>query len=350
MIIQKNFPLSQILWYKIGGKAKYLLEVENAEDIKTALDFVEEKKIQRVLVVGLGSNLIFSDDYFDGAVIRIVSTRLPLVIARRKDEAIPSTTRLPRSLSVARNDNKRVKNEFITVFAGTTLDNLIQFSLANGLIGLEWAGGLPGTVGAGIHGNVGAFGKEIKDNLFSVDILERKNTGYSHKTLKKSDLHFSYRNSLVKEDKNLIIVSAIFQLQSASTEELVSAKNIYKNNITYREKHHPLECPSCGSVFKNISEANHIKKIISIWPDTKELIGDKWHGKVSMGFVIERLGFSGYRVGNMQVSTKHNNFIINLGDGKAHDAVSIIKEIQNKVHATFGFTPEVEVEIVNDTK
>lgn len=322
MIIQKDFPLSQILWYKIGGKAEYLLEAKNTEDIKEALDFIEKNKIQKVFVVGLGSNIIFPGSYFPGAVIHIAQVKEP------------------------KPNDFQLKGEFITAFAGITLNNLIKFSLANNLIGLEWAGGLPGTVGAGIRGNVGAFGKEIKDNLFSVDVLERKNTGYSFKTLKKSDLHFSYRSSLIKENKNIIIVSATFQLQPANPEEVATAKNIYKNNITYRQKHHPIEYPTCGSVFKNISASDQIKKIISIWPDTRELIETKWHGKVSMGFIIGRLGFSGYRVGNMQVSPKHNNFIVNLGEGKAHDVLAIIKEIQKKVHTTFGFTPEVEVEIV----
>ncbi len=322
MIIQKEFPLSQILWYRIGGETKYLLEAQNLEDIKEALDFTEKNKIQKVFVCGLGSNIIFLTDYFQGAVIRIVGPKKP-------------------------GENEfQIKDKLITVFAGITLDNLIQFSLNNNLAGLEWAGGLPGTIGAGIRGNVGAFGKEIKDNLFSVDVLERKNGGYEQKTFNKSQLNFSYRNSLVKENKNLIIVSATFQLQPANPEEVASAKNIYKNNIAYRKKHHPLEYPTCGSVFKNISASDQVKKIISVWPETRELIETNWHGKVSMGFIIGRLGFSGYRVGNMQVSAKHNNFIVNLGEGKASDVYTIIKEIQDKVQKTFGFTPEVEIEIV----
>ncbi|MBU4016248.1 UDP-N-acetylmuramate dehydrogenase [Patescibacteria group bacterium] len=338
MIIQKDFPLSQILWYEIGGKAQYLLEVEKAEDVEEALDFVEKNKIQRVLVVGLGSNIIITDDYFQGAVIRIVQHQSCHSRERGRPHEVHS--------ALVVNPLGTIKGEFITVFAGTTLDNLITFSLVNNLTGLEWAGGLPGTVGAGIRGNVGAFGKEIKDNLFSVDVIKRKNKGYIHKTLKKSDLHFSYRNSLVKENKNLIIISATFKLQPANPQTLALVEKIYKTNINYREKHHPLEYPTCGSVFKNISESDHVQKIISIWPDVKELVNTKWHGKVSMGYIIGRLGFSGYRIGNMQVSQKHNNFIVNLGAGKARDVITIIKKIQNKVHETFGFLPEVEVEIV----
>lgn len=325
MLIQKDFPLSQILWYKTGGKAQYLLEANNAEDIKEALDFIEQNKIQKVFVVGLGSNLFFSDDYFSGAVIRIVGNNKtsPLLLE---------------------------KNGLIKVFAGEILDHVIQYSLDHHLIGLEWAGGLPGTVGGGIRGNAGAFGKEVSENLVSAEILERNDTQYLLKTYNKADLHFSYRNSLVKKNKNLIIVSATFKLEPATLQSLSEAKNIYENNIAYRKKHHSLEYRSCGSVFKNITDKDQVEKIISVWPETKELIETKWHGKVSMGFMIGKLGFSRYRIGNMQVSPRHNNFIVNLGEGKASDVLTIIREIQNKVHEAFGFTPEVEVEIVDGSK
>ena len=174
MRIQNDFPLSQILWYKIGGIAKYLLEIENTKDLQQALNFIEKNNQKKILICGLGSNLIFLDDYFDGTVIRIVNTK-----ARAKD--------------FQKND------EFITVFSGIILDDLIQYMFKNNLTGLEWAGGLPGTIGAGIRGNVGAFSKEIQESLFSINALERQAKNYVARIFKKDDLHFSYRNSLIKE-------------------------------------------------------------------------------------------------------------------------------------------------------
>lgn len=321
MHIQKDFPLSQILWYKIGGIAKYLLEIENAQDLQSALDFIKKNNIQKTFFCGLGSNLIFSDDYFDGAVIRIAN-------AKPQDKDFQK------------------KDEFITAFSGVTLNDLIKYTFKNNLIGLEWAGGLPGTVGAAIRGNVGAFGKEIQDSLFSIEVLEEKDSSYTRRTLKKDDLSFSYRNSLVKENKKMIIISATFQLYPADSSTLAEAKKNYLNNISYRKTHHPIEYPTCGSVFKNISDPKQIEKILTIWPDIKKEVETKWHGKVSMGYIINRLGFSGFQIGKMQVSTKHTNFIINLGDGKAKEVIAIIKEIQHKTQDTFGFTPEVEVEMV----
>ncbi len=322
MVIQKDFPLSQILWYRIGGKAKYLLSCESYLDIIKALEFIDKHKIGKVAVVGLGSNLIFPDDYFNGAVIRIAETK-----------ALP--------------DQFQKKNESVSVFAGATLYDLMQFAFDHSLTGLEWGGGLPGTIGAGVRGNVGAFGGEIKDLFFSAEVLAIKSNKHMLRTLYKNDLNFSYRNSFIKKNKNMIIVSTTFNLLKAKDQELANAKDIYTNNINYRNKHHPMEYPSCGSVFKNITEPEKLKKILTTWPDIEDLVRNKWHGKVSMGYLIRRLGFAGLRVGNMQVSEKHSNFIVNLGDGRSSDALSIIKEIQNNVEEVFGFTPETEVEIAS---
>ncbi len=320
MIIQKDFPLSQILWYKLGPKTKYLLSAENGADISKALEFIEKEKVQKVAIVGLGSNLIFSGDYFNGAVIRITQTK-------------------------SQNNKFQKKSDSVSVFAGTILDDLINFSFAHNLIGLEWAGGLPGTVGGAIRGNAGAYGKEIKDSVLSIEVIERKNDKYSVRSLKNEELDFSYRNSLIKKNKNLIIISAQFLLKSASQKSLTKAQNIYEFNINNRKAHHPIEYPNCGSIFKNLTNSTDIKKIITVWSDIEELVVNKWHGKVSMGYVLNRLGFAGTRVGNMQVSFKHANFIVNLGDGSARDLLTIIKKVQIKVEEIFNFIPEIEAEV-----
>ena len=250
MRVQNDFLLSQILWYKIGGHARHLLEVENAEDLQLALDFIEKNNQKKILICGLGSNLIFSDDYFDGTVIHMVNTK-------------------------AQDRDFKKNDEFITVFSGIILDDLIQYMFKNNLTGLEWAGGLPGTVGAGIRGNVGAFSREIQESLFSIEVLEWQDTKYVPHTLKRDDLHFSYRNSLIKENKKMIIVSATFKLYLGDAVSLAQAKSTYMNNITYRRDHHPMEYPTCGSVFKNISDPKQVEKILVTWPDIKEIVEAK---------------------------------------------------------------------------
>ncbi len=319
MQIHKDFDLSSILWFRIGGKAQYFLQCTNRMDIFKALDFVEEHHPNRIFVLGLGSNLIFTDDYFDGVVIQIAAD-------------------VKQQISF--NDT------LATVFAGETLDSLVQLSFNNKLIGLEWAGGLPGTVGAGVRGNVGAFGSEIKDRLVAAEVLAFDDKNIDVLEMKNEDFHFSYRHSIVKEKKNMIVTAAQFQLTQTDREELVKARSIYAGNIDYRKTHHPLEYPNCGSVFKNIKKPDEVGKIVDVWPDIRSLVKEKWYGKVSMGYVNNRLGFSGYTIGKARVSEKHANFINNLGGATAQDVLTIIKHIQEMVSETFAIVPEVEVEIV----
>jgi UDP-N-acetylmuramate dehydrogenase len=319
MQVHNDFDLSQVLWFRIGGKARYFLQCSSREDILKALDFVEEHKPKRLFICGLGSNLIFTDEYFDGVVIQIVAGARPQI---------------------------SFSGTVSTAFGGETLDALIQLSFNQKLRGLEWAGGLPGTIGAGIRGNVGAFGGEIKDRLVAAEVLEFDDKNIDVLEMKNEDFHFSYRQSVVKEKKNMIVTFAQFQLDTADREQLVKARSVYAANKDYRKTHHPLEYPNCGSVFKNIKKPEEVSKIVTVWPDIRSLVKEKWHGKVSMGYVINRLGFPGYKIGGAEVSEKHANFINNRGGATAKDVLTIIKRIQEMTLETFSITPEVEVEIV----
>ena len=187
MIIKNDFSLSEVLWYKIGGKAKYFLSVENKRDILEAIDFVEKNHLDKIFVCGLGSNLIFTDDYFDGVVIQISPAK--------------------------KNSSVINKDGLVEVFAGEILDDLIKFSFENNLTGLEWAGGLPGTVGAGVRGNVGAFGGEIKDSLVEVEVLDYSKDKPELKTLTNEQLQFVYRGSFIKNHKKMIVISAKFNFK-----------------------------------------------------------------------------------------------------------------------------------------
>lgn len=325
MKIYSDFELDDILWYKIGGRAKYLIDVENKQDIEEAFDFLRKQKklpdgkeVKKIFFLGLGSNIIFTDEYFDGAVIRFVPGKEPI---------------------------RLIRENVIEVDAGAVLGDVVEFALNNNLLGLEWAGGLPGDVGAAIRGNVGAFGGEIKDVVKDAEVFEVVSGRPKFKNLKKFELKFSYRNSVVKK-KKLGVTSAQFRLKPSTNSEVLRARQTFLHNIEYRKIRHPLEFPNCGSVFKNISDPDHVKKIIEIFPDLEEKIKRDWYGKVAMGYLIKRLDLSEYRVGGAMISPKHCNFIVNLGDARATDVLSIIKVIQEKFLETFDFVPEVEVEIV----
>ncbi len=324
MIVKENVDLSEILWYKIGGKARYVLECENKEDVLDAVNFIFENNIEQYFVVGWGSNLIFPDEAYDGAIIYL----------KHGDDGSMYVT----------NDH------FIDCYAGNSLDSLINFSFKNHLVGLEWAGGLPGTVGAGVRGNVGAFGGEIQDLFVEAEVLEVTDAGATVRKITKNDMHFAYRSSLVKQRGNMIVLSALFDFTQATPSQVQEARDIYQQNIKYRKTNHPLEFPNCGSVFKNIHEKEKVEKILAVMPEIEEKVKNNWHGKVSMGYLIHKLGLTGYKVGDAQVSEKHNNFIVNVGHAKAEDVRKIITNIQKKFQDTFGFAPEVEVEIVKLNK
>lgn len=324
MIAHTNFPLSTVLYYGIGGTARFLLEAESEEDILEALDFVRDNRIERLIVVGLGSNLLFPDDPFDGAVLRITSSGKPQL----------------RDLQAGR----------VQAFAGEDLDHVISFGFDSGYTGLEWAGGLPGTVGAAVRGNVGAFGGELKDLLERAELLEIQPEGAEVRGFSNAELRFSYRDSAAKQNRRLVVLSATFQLRETGQEELLEARRRYRSNIEYRHRNHPMEHPTCGSVFKNVEKRDEVERILAVWPDVKEMVEGRWHGKVSMGYAVNRLGLAGYQIGGAQVSLKHNNFIVNLGGARFSDVFGIIEKVKEQFSETFGFAPEAEVEIVDWSK
>ena len=127
---------------------------------------------------------------------------------------------------------------------------------------------------------------------------------------------------------------------------MLDAHEKYYENITYRQDKHPLDYPNCGSVFKNVSKKEEVERILESWTDIQSLVNDKWHGKVSMGYVIDRLGLKGLREGNAQISEKHQNFIVNLGGATASDVKKLITEVEEDMQESFGITPEIEIEIV----
>lgn len=319
MIKQEYAPLSGLLYYGIGGIARHLLVASTLADVLEALDFVQRNRTGPVVVVGLGSNLLFPDGLFDGTVLRIAGSSAGGLL-----EARPGA---------------------VAAFAGEELDAVVNFGFARGYAGLEWAGGLPGTVGAAVRGNVGAFGGELKDVLESAEVVD---TSAEPEILRlgKAELEFAYRSSLVKRRRNLVVLSATFDLAQPDEPELERARSSYRANIEYRQKNHPMEYPTCGSVFKNIAAKDQVEKVLTVWPDVEPLVNGRWHGKVSMGYTINRLGLAGCRRGSAQISEKHNNFIVNLGGATFSDVYGLIQTVMDSVESTFGFAPEPEVELV----
>jgi UDP-N-acetylmuramate dehydrogenase len=187
----------------------------------------------------------------------------------------------------------------------------------------------------------------VKDSIQNVEVLVRDNNTFDLKTLLNGELNFVYRGSVIKENpERMIVLSATFQLHQATDPEVIQARAVYQEKINHRKSRHPLEYPNCGSIFKNIRDIEKVAKIIAMFPEIKELVEKKWYGKVAVAYFIEKFGLKGYRVGDAQISDKHALFIVNLGNAKAKDVLTLINMVQSKFIETFGFQLEVEVEIV----
>ncbi len=338
MQISNDSPLKDTLWYKIGGKAKYLITCNSRADVLEAFEFIKNNPTKEIFIAGLGTNLLFTDKYFDGAVIQISDNQ-----GSSSSEQSESRSKFSTS---SNNNISITDDDLVEVFAGVTMEDFIKFSFDHSLIGLEWAGGLPGTVGGAIRGNAGAYGGETKDNLVSVEVLDYSGDSPNIIALTKDQLQFSYRNSLIKQNKKMVIISGKFDLPKVSSEELKKARETASLHTQARKKKHPLEYPNCGSVFINPRKKEQVEKVLAIYPDLKEQVAGKWYGKVAVAHLIDRWGMKGYRVGDAQISEKHALFIVNLDHATYKDVLQIIDDVKKKFMDTFGFELQVEVEIV----
>jgi UDP-N-acetylmuramate dehydrogenase len=402
--IQENIKLAPYTNYKIGGKARYFCEISTqidadkntnghkkigvdlvsnlrklASKVFEALKWAEEKGLP-VFVLGGGTNTLVSDSGFNGLVIRIKNTGNDIEIINPKSEI-----RNPKQIQ---NSKFKIQNsEYITVNAGAKLSDVVNFSLKNGLSGLEWAAGIPGTVGGAIRGNAGAFGHDMASIAESVTVIQMKNEKrktksnnekFKIKILNNKQCGFGYRTSIIKE-KGRIVLGAVFALKKLKDKnEKLKIIEEAKNHINYRKEHHPLEYPSCGSVFKNIDansrewkmRMNANKKMGGMGEKKKilvdinryelileearkqdlrgfvEKIGVNSRIVLSAGLLIAKADLSGKRIGDAQISEKHSNFIVNLGKAKASDVYALIKLCEKEVYEKFGVKLEREVEFV----
>jgi len=306
--VKENVLLKNYTTFKIGGRAKYFFVAKSKEDVIKAV-LVAKKMRLPFFILGGGSNVLISDRGFKGLVVKIESGMW------------------------------NVEGSKIYAGAGVLLNQLVHLALKNNLMGLEWAVGIPGTVGGAIYGNAGAFGKSIGDSVKKVEVLDTKDLRFKIYDLKKCK--FGYRNSIFKEKKNLIILSAIIQLKKGNKKEI--EKKI-KEYLEYRKKTQPLNFPSAGSVFKNYELRIKKYELIKKFPELKNFIKK---GQIPAGWLIEKCGLKGKKIGKAKISEKHGNFILNLGVAKAKDVKKLINLIKKKVKEKFGITLEEEVAILS---
>ncbi|QRG87476.1 UDP-N-acetylmuramate dehydrogenase [Bulleidia sp. zg-1006] len=275
---------SDLTTLHIGGPVQYVIYPDNLIALDGVLRILKQYEIPYKMV-GKGSNLLASDEEFKGAVIRF----------------------------------DRYFNEYyiegneVVALAGCSTIALSNACMKAGLSGLEFSGGIPGTVGGNVFMNAGAYKENVADVLKEVLV-------YVHgefRWLTKEECDLSYRHSIFKDHRDWIILAARYVLKKKDVEEISSLMSQRKER---RLSTQPLQYPSCGSIFKN-PEGYY-----------------SWQ-------LIDNIGYRGKRVGDAMVSEKHSNFIINIGHAKANDYLALIQDIQQKVKKSYqiDFIPEVEI-------
>lgn len=284
--IIENAPMSKYTSFKCGGDASFLIVPESLEQVELIIKKATENNVTP-LVIGNGSNLLVTDDGIDGIVIKIGSKI-------SKIELLDDTT--------------------ILCEAGASMKSLCMFALENSLSGLEFAYGIPGTLGGAVYMNAGAYGGEMKDVLLSCKHID--NSGNVN-TFKKEELKLNYRHSAYTEN-GYTILSAVLKLKKADKVEIKEAMD---DKLRRRKEKQPLEYPSAGSTFK---------RPIGYYA----------------GALVEQSGLKGYTVGGAQVSEKHAGFVINKGGATATDIITLIADVQKKVYEDSGVHLEPEVKII----
>ncbi|MCT8395423.1 UDP-N-acetylmuramate dehydrogenase [Weissella soli] len=286
--IRKNVRLADYTNTRVGGPADWAFWPKTIAQVKTVIEELHAyDRALPITILGNASNLIITDDGLRGLVIFL--TDLAEI---------------------------QVVEQTITASAGAAIIDVARVAQQNGLTGLEWAAGIPGSVGGAVYMNAGAYGGQVDSVVSTIEVLTR--TG-EIKSITNADLAFAYRHSAVQETGD-IILSATFALElgyKAAIDAMMEDFN------TRRASKQPLEFPSCGSVFKRP-------------------VG-YFAGKLIMDADLQ-----GYTIGGAQVSTKHAGFIVNRGTASATDYIQVIRHVQQVVAEKYGVTLETEVRILGE--
>lgn len=295
IFFDENFLLSKFTTFRIGGKCPLFVRCDDPKKLIQCVNIFHKYKIQ-FLIVGFGSNLLISDQGLSVPVISFAA----------------------QNFSIKHGGNN------IIASASTLLDDVVNFAAEHGLKGLSCASGIPGTIGGAVVGNAGAFGSQIGDHIKQIEVVDLNGKVSS---LDKRDLKFSYRNSIFKKRKSLILLSVHFELEKGNKGRLIDERN---ELLELRQEKHPdyhkIAC--AGSFFKNIIYDDGSRK--------------------AAGWFLDQAGCKGLSVGNAAVFEKHANIIINKGNASAQDVCVLADLMNNRVKEKFGFKLEPEVRLIGD--
>lgn len=286
-IVLVNEPMQNHTTFEIGGPADMLICPHKVEEIKTVLDYCSIHQLP-FMILGMGSNLLIRDKGIRGIVIKLGS-----------------------------NFNKwQVDEEQIWAQAGLRLSDLAKKAAQHALTGLEFAEGIPGSLGGAVLMNAGAYNGEMQDIIIAVEAVDPAG---AVRTFSREEIGFAYRQSVFQENRYTVL-SARMQLSSGIKENIYAKMQQHARN---RREKQPLEFPSAGSTFKRPPG-------------------------YFVGPMVEELKLKGYRIGGAEVSTKHAGFIVNRGGASAADVLNLIQHIQVAAKAKFGVDLRPEIRIVGE--
>ncbi|PIR88871.1 MAG: UDP-N-acetylenolpyruvoylglucosamine reductase [Candidatus Harrisonbacteria bacterium CG10_big_fil_rev_8_21_14_0_10_40_38] len=306
-MFKQGINLSEHTSYRIGGPARYFCTAKNVEEIEKAVLRASNEKLP-IFVLGGGTNIVFSDDGYDGVILK------------------PSLSRLED------------KNGLVFVEGSVLMTDLLDFAATKGLSGLEWAGGLPGTLGGAIRGNAGAFGGEIKDSIVEVVSLRIQDGKTYLMRRTATQCNFGYRNSVFKTSPyQEIILFATLKMGKGSKKEI---RNSIEEKIAYRFSRHPMEYPNAGSMFKNVPVHQFSEDVFS---ELASHVKTDPFPVIPAAYLISQTDLRGVGIGGAMISPKHPNFIVNVLHATAADISSLANLVEATIHDKFGVDLEREV-------
>ncbi|MEH7333381.1 UDP-N-acetylmuramate dehydrogenase [Neobacillus drentensis] len=284
--VKENEPLAHHTTIKIGGPADIFIEPTSVANLKIVMDIIKNHQVNW-RAIGRGSNLLVSDKGIEGAIIKLGSGI----------------------------DHLNINGSEITVGGGHSLVSLSTLISKKGLSGLEFASGIPGSIGGAVYMNAGAHGSDISKILTKAHILFEDGT---MEWLSNEEMEFSYRTSVLQKKRPGIVVEAVFQLDEGEKGNIVA--QMLKNK-DYRKETQPWNYPCAGSIFRN-PLPNYAGKLVEV------------------------AGLKGFSIGGAKISEMHGNFIINAGNATAGDVLALIQHVKDTIYNLYEVRMETEVEII----
>lgn len=319
--ILHHTALAPFTIYKIGGPARFFVEVKNAGELKDALRYAKDNNLD-FFILGAGSNVLISDKGFAGIIIHMTGGEV------------------------------KVDGQLLLADAGVMMARAAGEAARAELSGLEWAVGIPGTIGGSVRGNAGCFGSEMGQALESVQVLEVKCQMSNVKTtsqnpkifeLSNKECKFSYRHSVFKEHPEWIILRAKFKLIPGDPTAI---QERMKAIMLERSSKQDIGTKSCGCIFKNVSwERKDIdkQKLLDRFP---ELAKFQDQPNIPASFLVDQAGLKGRKIGQVFISPKHANYFVNEGGATADEVVILIALAKDTVFRKFGIALEEEIQYI----